>query len=78
MFISHAGEDKPFARELRNSFRMIGIGAFVDEDELQGNDHAVEIMLKSADTAPIGLAVFSPAFFKKVCTLMRNCRLPVL
>ena len=73
MFVSHAGEDKPFARELRNSLRMIGIRAFVDKDDLQGGDHAVDIMLRSADSAPIGLAVFSPAFLKKVCTLRHNC-----
>ena len=71
VFISHAGEDKP--RELRNSLRMIGIRAFVDHEDLQGGDHAVDIMLGSADSAPVGLAVFSPAFFRKVCTLSLRC-----
>ena len=66
MFISHAGEEKPFARELRKSLGTIGIRAFLDQVDLQGGDHAVGIMLHSAHKAPIGLAVLSPAFSRKV------------
>lgn len=65
MFISHAGEQKPFARDLRDSLASIGIRAFVDQEDLRGGDHAVDIMLDCARCAPVGVAVFSPEFFDK-------------
>ena len=50
------------------SLGMFDIRAFVDKDNLEGSDHAPEIMLGSANSAPIGLAVFSSAYFEKVRT----------
>jgi hypothetical protein len=67
VFISHAGEQKFFARELRADLKDIGIRAFVDKDDLRGADHAPDIMKNSAAAAPVGVAVFSSDFFRKVC-----------
>ncbi len=67
VFISHAGEQKPFAQELRQDLRFIGIRAFVDKDDLQAGDRAEHIMLELAKAAPIGVACFSCNYFQKVC-----------
>ncbi|KAK9810247.1 hypothetical protein WJX72_007249 [[Myrmecia] bisecta] len=65
VFISHAGEDKPFARELRKDINSLGLRAFVDMEDLLPGDQADGIMLGSANSAPVGLAVFSSDFFRK-------------
>ncbi|KAK9829504.1 hypothetical protein WJX72_006246 [[Myrmecia] bisecta] len=65
VFISHAGQDKPFARELRTDINSLGLRAFVDVKDLLPGDQAHEIMLGSANSAPVGLAVFSSEFFRR-------------
>lgn len=85
VFISHAGEDKAFAQELRDDLKELGIHAFVDKEDLRAADTADDIMLRAARTAPIGLAIFSREFFAKSWPMRelhiiseRNTLLPVL
>jgi hypothetical protein len=66
VFISHAGEDKHFARELRRDLHTLGISAFLDQDELQAGDNATDMMINTANSAPVGVAVFSSHYFRKV------------
>jgi hypothetical protein len=73
VFISHAGEQKPFARELGDSLRSIGIRAFVDKEDLHAGDHSGDVMLGSANSAPVGVAVFSPHFFDKARSPVPLC-----
>lgn len=65
VFISHAGEDKPFAHHLRNLFTQIGLKAFVDQDDLTGGAPADLRMLSAVKEAPIGIALFGKQFFQK-------------
>jgi hypothetical protein len=65
VFISHAGEDKPFAHHLRNLFAEIGLKAFVDQDDLAEGAPADLWMLTAVKEAPIGIALFGKHFFLK-------------
>lgn len=65
VFVSHAGEDKEFALMLRETFKEIGLRAFVDEADLEGGAAADLRMLRAVKEAPVGLALMSKPFFRK-------------
>ena len=65
VFISHAGEDKELARNLAFFMGIVGIRAFVDQNDLRGAMKADACMLGQARSAPVGLAILSPEFFSK-------------
>jgi hypothetical protein len=70
VFISHAGEEKAFAHRLRETFKSVGLQAFVDQADLMGGDKADDRMLESLWEAPVGLALLSEKFLQKACPLM--------
>ena len=65
IFVCHAGEDKPFARMLRNSLHKLGLRCFVDEDDLLVGDNAPLAMDAAVRTAHIAVILLCEEFFQK-------------
>lgn len=65
MFISHAGEEKDFARLISQQLDGLGLRPFFDVIELRGTADNDRIMLRSAEEAPVGVTVLSHTFFQK-------------
>lgn len=52
--------------ELRDSLKLVGLRAFVDNPDLMaGNAGAHTTMIDSAGSAPVGMAVFSKHYFAR-------------
>ena len=65
VFVCHAGEDKPFARFLRNSLRDLGLRCFVDEDDLRVGDNAPLAMDAAVRSTYIAVVLLCEEFFQK-------------
>lgn len=63
-FVSHAGEDKPFARSLLKAIERANVAAFFDDDMKMGTS-AGEEMMERARTAAQGVVVLSRRFLTK-------------
>ena len=64
VFISHAGDDKPKAEQLRDMLQRLGLTAFLDKYMSPG-EPGDETMLRAARGAHVGLTLFSPAFAER-------------
>ena len=65
VFISHAGEDKPFAACLHRRLVRIGLRSFLDEDSLRVGGDAPAAMEAAAHSSQIALVLLSEEFFMK-------------
>ena len=65
VFVCHAGEDKPFARELRKRLQEFDLTCFVDEDDLRVGDHAPLAMAAAVRTTHIAVILLCKEFFCK-------------
>ena len=65
VFVCHAGEDKPFARMLRNSLQGTCLRCFVDEDDLHVGDNAPEAMDAAVRTTQIAVILLCKEFFQR-------------
>jgi hypothetical protein len=73
VMISHAGEQRKFARDLVEDLESLGIKAYLANSALKGGDNARASMQSAASTAPVGVAYLSSEFFKKVCLRLPTC-----
>lgn len=64
-FVCHAGEEKPFARLLRNSLQKLGLRCFVDEDDLRVADNAQRAMDAALLTTHSAVILLCHDFFQK-------------
>jgi hypothetical protein len=65
VFISHAGDDKPQAEQLRDMLHgQLGLTVFLDK-YMRPGDPGDETMLGAAHSAHVGLTLFSPQFAER-------------
>jgi hypothetical protein len=65
LFISHAGEDKPFVRELVAALQARDLRVWFDETELKVGDSLVRSIDRGLSRSRFGVVVLSPSFFEK-------------
>jgi TIR domain len=65
LFISHASEDKDFARPLAEALRQHGVIVWYDDYVLRLGDSLREIIDRGLATARFGVVILSPRFFAK-------------
>lgn len=63
-FVSHAGEDKQFARSLLDAIEAANVAAFFDDDMVMGTPAEREMTTRAAD-ADQGLVILSRPFLTK-------------
>lgn len=68
VFISHAFEDKNFARELADSLSKIGLKVWYDEFELHVGDSLSKSINNGLSESAYGIVVLSQNFFRKEWT----------
>jgi hypothetical protein len=68
VFVSHAFEDKEFARALADSLAKSGLRVWCDEFELQVGDSLRRSIDKGLSKSRFGVVVLSPNFFAKEWT----------
>lgn len=64
-FISHATEDKGFARPLANALSTLGARVWFDEFSLKLGDNLGEEIDRGLAKSKFGIVILSPSFFKK-------------
>ena len=64
-FICHAGEDKAFARLLREHMLPFSLRCFVDEDSLRIGQHALQAMEAAVRSTQIAVVLLSEEFFQR-------------
>jgi len=65
VFISHAHEDKEFARPLAEALRQRGLTVWYDEYVLLLGDSLRQVIERGLATARFGVVILSPSFFAK-------------
>ena len=68
VFISHASEDKDFARPLAHKLQALGLRVWFDESAMKPGDSLREEIDKGLAGSDFGVAVLSKHFFKKQWT----------
>ena len=69
VFICHAGEDKVFARALRQHMLPFSLRCFVDEDSLPIAQHALQAMEAAVRSTQIAVVLLSEEFFQREAPL---------
>ena len=64
-FVSHAGEDKAFVRELVDALQSLEATVWFDEHELMVGDSLSESIAAGLKNSHLGVVVLSKSFFKK-------------
>ena len=65
VFISHAGEDKPFGRSLHRRLKHVGMRCFLDEVSLREGSDAPVAMEAAVRSTQIAVVLLSEQFFVK-------------
>jgi hypothetical protein len=65
VFISHASEDKPFARELADELAKLGLTYWLDEREITVGDSLREVIDAGLRNSRFGVVILSQHFFAK-------------
>jgi hypothetical protein len=65
VFISHASEDKPFARELADELARLGLTYWLDEREITVGDSLREVIDAGLRSSRFGAVILSQHFFAK-------------
>jgi len=68
VFISHASEDKDFARPLAEKLQALGLSMWFDESAMKPGDSLREEIDKGLAGSDFGVAILSKRFFKKQWT----------
>lgn len=68
VFISHASEDKKYARDLANSLVAMGVKVWFDEFELKIGDSLTRSIDLGLSKSTYGIVILSPSFFAKEWT----------
>jgi hypothetical protein len=68
VFLSHASEDKQFARELVAELEKLGFSVWFDEYELLIGDNVANSVTRGLQNASYGVVILSPSFLAKKWT----------